>query len=284
VIEADPAAPAGSVVLRGDRGRCEGGYAVDFDRSRYVTLRGLTIAGAGLRGIGLRGGSRQNVGIHLERLRVLRGSTGECSGGIDVGRGNPDTVIANSLIYANGRDGVRFRDGTGGSYLVYGNTIVRNGWNGIAISRAARARLWNNVVAFNGIAAERLGGRVGLRRQRVQDPRPQDVELRNNLVCGNRLGEIAGPVLDATDAANLTPTGAEGSGVVASPRCADLAATFGDLAGRDARHDRRRLHAGRRVAGARRRSRSARRSDRSPGAAARGRPRCRGGAAARRRR
>ncbi|HZR79606.1 MAG TPA: FG-GAP-like repeat-containing protein [Candidatus Binatia bacterium] len=234
VIEADPDAPVGSVVLRGARARCEGGYAVDFDRSRYVTLRGLTIAGAGIRGIGLRGGSRQNRGIHLERLRLFRGATSECSGGIDVGRGNPDTVIANSLIYGNGRNGIRFRDGTGGSYLVHGNTIARNGWNGIYVTKAAKARIWNNVVAFNGAAPDRLGGRYGIRRQRIHDPEPEKVELRGNLVCGNRLGEISGPVLDAvSDAGNRTPTGAEGPGVTASPRCADLAALFVDADGED---------------------------------------------------
>jgi hypothetical protein len=58
VVEADPAAPVGSVILRGHRERCEGGYAVDFDRSQYVTLRGLTISGAGIRGIVLRGAAR----------------------------------------------------------------------------------------------------------------------------------------------------------------------------------------------------------------------------------
>jgi RHS repeat-associated protein len=237
VIEADPNSPADRVVLRGTPGRCESGYAVDFDRSRYVTLRGLVIAGAGQRGVGLRGGSRQNVGIRLERNRLLRGSTGACSGGIDVGRGNPDTIIANNLVYANGRDGVRFRDGTGGSYLVYGNTIARNGWNGIAISRAAQARIWNNVVAFNGTAPERIGGRAGIRRNRVQEPRPQDIDLRHNLICGNRLDEIVGPVLDPADVANLTPTGSEGSGVIASPRCALVDELLADPAGADATLD-----------------------------------------------
>lgn len=32
----------------------------------------------------------------------------------------------------------------------------------------------------------------------------------HNLLCGNRLGEINGPALDATDSGNLTPTGGEG--------------------------------------------------------------------------
>ena len=223
-IEADPESPVGSVVLRGHKDRCEGGYGVDFDRSRYVTLRGLVISGAGLRGVVLRGGARQNKGIRLERNKLYRGSTKECSGGIDVGRGNPETVIANNILYANGRNGLRFRDATGGSYLVVENTIVRSGWNGIYITRAAKARIWNNIIAYNGTAPGVQGnGRYGLKRQLISSPRPQDVDLRNNLICGNTLGEIAGPVLDGADAANQTPTGTEGPGVIASPTCATAA-------------------------------------------------------------
>lgn len=112
------------MILRGRRDRCEGGFAVDFSRSRYVTLRGLAISGAGVRGIGLRGGSRQNRAIHLERNRLSRGGPRECNGGIDVGRGYPDTVIAHNLIYGNGQNGIIFRDGRGGPYYVIGNTIV----------------------------------------------------------------------------------------------------------------------------------------------------------------
>jgi hypothetical protein len=57
--------------------------------------------------------------------------------------------------------------------------------------------------------------------------------LRNNLICGNRLGEIAGPVLDGADGANLTPGGAEGPGVTASPGCDNPALVYRDLAGAD---------------------------------------------------
>lgn len=96
VIEADPAAPPGSVVPGGRGGLCENGYAVDIAHSKYVTIRGLTIVGAGGRGVGLRGGSAGNTGIHLERNRIGRGGTSECNGGIDVGRGNPRTAIANT--------------------------------------------------------------------------------------------------------------------------------------------------------------------------------------------
>jgi len=237
VVEADPRAPAGSVVVRGAKNRCEGGYAVDFDRSRFVTLRGLTISGGGARGLVLRGGSRQNAGIRLERNRIFRGATRECSGGIDVGRGNADTLIANNLIYANGRYGVRFRDATGGSYVVVGNTIVGNGWSGIYITRSARASIVNNLIAFNGTAPGRNGGRHGVWRQRISPPSPEGVELQDNLICGNRLGELEGPLLDGADAGNQTPTGGEGPGVVASPGCGSEAALFARRAGGDATLD-----------------------------------------------
>jgi hypothetical protein len=56
------------------------------------------------------------------------------------------------------------------------------------------------------------------------------IVLRNNLVCGNRLGEIDGPVLDGADGANLTPTGTEGPGVTPSPGCHDPVTVYRDLA------------------------------------------------------
>jgi len=233
VIEADPAAAPGSVLLRGRDARCEGGYAVEFARSKYVTLRGLTIVGAGVRGIGLRGGSLENTGIHLERNRIGRGGPRECNGGIDVGRGNPQAVIANNLIHGTGRNGIRFRDGRGGSYYVVGNTIVRNAWSGIQIAHAAVVDLVNNVVVGNGTAPGAAPTRVGVRRLKTSPSPASQVRLRGNLVCGNAGGELEGPLLDASDAANLTPTGLEGPGVAASATCGDLAALFRDADGAD---------------------------------------------------
>ena len=68
-----------------------------------------------------------------------------------------------------------------------------------------------------GLTPGSTGGRVGVRRETA--PLPLAIVLRNNLICGNRLGEIAGPVLDGADGANLTPSGSEGPGVTASPGC-----------------------------------------------------------------
>jgi len=237
VIEADPAAPPGSVLLRGRTDGCEGGYAIDVSRSKYVTIRGLTIVGAGGRGIGLRGGSLENRGIHLERNRIGRGGPRECNGGIDVGRGNPETVIANNLIHGNARNGIRFRDGRGGSYYVVGNTIVRNAWSGIQIAHAAKVELVNNVVVANGGSPGAAQSRVGVRRLRTNPSPASDVRLLGNLVCGNVGGELAGPLLDATDAGNLTPTGSEGVGVAASAGCGNLAVLFVDADGADDQAD-----------------------------------------------
>ncbi len=79
--------------------------------------------------------------------------------------------------------------------------------------------LVNNAITGNGVAPGTTGGRFGVTREASTSPNPAGVHLLNNLICGNRLGEIDGPELDATDAGNLTPTGTEGLGVVASPGC-----------------------------------------------------------------
>jgi hypothetical protein len=233
VIEADPASAPGSVVLRGRNARCEGGYAIEIARSKFVTVRGLTIVGAGVRGIGLRGGSLENRGIHLERNRIGRGGPQECNGGIDVGRGNPQTVIANNLIYGNGRNGIRFRDGRGGSYYVIGNTIARNAWSGVQIAHASAVELVDNLIVANGTAPGGSQARVGVRRLRTNPSPPSQVRLLGNLVCGNAGGELGGPLLDAADGFNSTPLGNEGPGVVARATCGDLAALFREAAGAD---------------------------------------------------
>lgn len=62
---------------------------------------------------------------------------------------------------------------------------------------------------------------------------PLGIVLRNNLICGNRLGELDGPVLDGGDGNNLTPTGTEGPGVTASPGCTDPAALYRNWPGAD---------------------------------------------------
>src|SRR2546423_860724 len=60
IIEADPAAAVGGVVLQGSVAQCTSGHAVRFQQSKFITLRGLTITGAGGQAVSLLGGNNQN--------------------------------------------------------------------------------------------------------------------------------------------------------------------------------------------------------------------------------
>lgn len=63
IIEADPAAPPGAVILTGSPGpQCTDKYAIRLMQSRYVTIRDLTITGTGAQAISLLGGNNGNVG------------------------------------------------------------------------------------------------------------------------------------------------------------------------------------------------------------------------------
>ncbi len=231
-IEADPAAPLGSVIVAAPAAACSSGHAFRFVSSRFVTLRGLTITGARGHGVWLAGGSGQNQGIRLERLRVFANGAGECGGGIAVGDANRGTLIANSLVHGNARNGIAFEGGDGGPHLVIGNTVHGNQWNGLAVSGAQQIFAVNNAITGNGVARGSAGGRHGVLRESAP-PRPLAIHLWNNLVCGNRLGEFSGPALDPTDTGNLTPTGSEGRGVARAPGCGQPAALYRDADGAD---------------------------------------------------
>ena len=231
LIQADPSAPAGSVVLHGAVSQCANGHAILIRQSRFVTIRGLTVTGAGGAAIALAGGGDRNVAVHIERNQIAgNGGTG-CDGGITIGAGNVGTLIVNNLVLANGRNGIATLDGEGGPHTLVQNTIHGNGWNGISATRSHVFLLINNAITGNGVQTGSTGGRVGVRRETA--PLPLAIVLRNNLICGNRLGEIAGPVLDGVDGANLTPSGTEGPGVAASPGCDNPATVYRGLSGAD---------------------------------------------------
>ena len=80
LIEADPAAPVGSVVLQGAVFQCTDGSAIRLQQSRYITIRGLTITGAGGQANALMGGTNQNQGIHStpSGRPTTRAPTGGC--------------------------------------------------------------------------------------------------------------------------------------------------------------------------------------------------------------
>ena len=231
VLQAAPSAPVGSVVLHGAVGQCANGHAIQIRQSRFITIRGLSITGAGGAAITLAGGGDRNLAVHLERNRIVGNGGPGCDGGITIGAGNVGTVIVNNLVLANGRNGIATVDGEGGPHTLVQNTIHGNGWNGISATRSHVFLLANNAITGNGTQSGSTGGRAGVRREAA--PVPLAIVLRNNLICGNRVGEIDGPVLDGADGANLTPGGTEGPGVTASPGCDNPALVYRGLAGAD---------------------------------------------------
>jgi hypothetical protein len=76
VIEADPAAPAGSVTVGSASQKCAKGNAIAIESSRFLTLRGLMITDAGDQSIVLAEGARKKNGaIYIERNRISGNST-----------------------------------------------------------------------------------------------------------------------------------------------------------------------------------------------------------------
>ena len=232
VIQADPTALVGSVVLHGAVTECTNG-AIQLQQSKFITIRGLVITGAGGPAVSLEGGTNQNQAIHIERNRLVGNGGSACTGGITIAQGNPDTLIVNNLIYGNGRNGIATLDATGGPHELIENTIHGNGWNGVRVSRDHQVILVNNAITGNGTMAGSSGGRFGVSRDDASPANPVGIQLLHNLICGNRLGEIDGLALDATDQGNLTPTGREGLGVTASPGCDTAATVYANVNGAD---------------------------------------------------
>ncbi len=106
VIESDPSADPGSVVLTGSAGpQCTDKFAIRLKQSRFITIRDLVITGTGGQAIVLMGGNNGIQGIHIVGNRVFRNGSNSCDGGIQIARNNPDSVIVNT-IYSNGWNGV----------------------------------------------------------------------------------------------------------------------------------------------------------------------------------
>jgi PKD domain/Bacterial Ig domain/Right handed beta helix region len=233
IVEADPASQPGQVVLTGSPGACTGNYAIRFQQSKFITVRGLAITGTGSQAISLLGGNNQNQDIHIELNRIFGNGSSSCDGGITVARGNPRTLIVNNLIHANGRNGITFIDADGGPHYIINNTIYGNQWNGVEVARNHTITLANNIINNNGTTTGTTGGRYGVRRESSTTPQPAGIKLLNNLVCGNTQGQISAQILDATDSSNFTPLGNEGPGVGVLPGCDLPVNLFGNLNGPD---------------------------------------------------
>ena len=302
VIQADPAAAPGSVVVDGLVDTCSGGDAIVVEDSHFVTLTGLVITGAGRKAISLEGNGDENQAIHIEGNTIFGTGSESCDGGIRVKKDNLDTVITgnsifgngghgiiveeslsslvsnnsifgngkngievehdnadtqivsnrvfgnlehgieveednvdtlivNNLVYDNGRNGIRLGNAgdPGGPHYVVNNTVHSNGRNGVKVQEDNVTFLVNNSITQNG---SQTGSSAGFGIE--SDGDQVDVTLLNNLICGNRLGELDGDLLDAADSANLTPNGTEGVGVLASPGCEVETKVYADLEGPDA--------------------------------------------------
>jgi NADH:ubiquinone oxidoreductase subunit F (NADH-binding) len=84
LLEADPAALVGSVILQGTVSQCTNGYAIRLQQSKFITIRGLSIHSAGGQAISLMGSNNQNTAIHIERNRIF-------------GNGSPSVTAASRL-------------------------------------------------------------------------------------------------------------------------------------------------------------------------------------------
>jgi pectin methylesterase-like acyl-CoA thioesterase len=81
VIEADPTAPVGSVIVGTTAATCVAGTNLQIESSQFVTIRGLTITGGKGQALTLAGGAKKkNAAIHIERNRML--GNGTCKGGL----------------------------------------------------------------------------------------------------------------------------------------------------------------------------------------------------------
>jgi Bacterial Ig domain/Right handed beta helix region len=234
IIEADPESAPGAVVLTGSAGpQCTDKFAIRIRRSKFVTIRGLTITGTGAEAIYMMGGTNSNQGINIVENRIYGNGSSLCNGGITIARGNPDTLIVNNLIYANGRNAIALVDGDGGPHYIINNTIYGNQWNGVSIVPGRDVFLVNNIINHNGTVFGSSGGRFGVRIESSSRPTPERVHLLNNLVCGNYQGEIFGPALDSTDSGNLSPQGTEGPGFSSSAGCNNAENVLADVKGPD---------------------------------------------------
>lgn len=218
---------------------------IRIDRSRYITIRGLTITGSRAAGIQLRGDG--NVGIRLERNRLYgNGSARFGEGGILVEPGHPGTVIINNLIYSNHGDGIRIAGPANGKkgkpgegeedlHFIVQNTIHDNGWNGVSIEASRPLMLVNNAITSNGTAPASAGGRFGVLLGGSLEYGAEGPSLYNNMICGNRLGETRGEVFAGQHADNRTPLGTEATGVISTPECASADGVYESLMGTDGR-------------------------------------------------
>lgn len=228
VIERDPEAPLGSVVLR-DAAEGPRSSGIVISRSTDVTLRGLTITDVRRTALHLLG--RWNRGIVVEQCRIVATCTSACTAAVRIGRGNVGTVLLNNLIHENRGAGIQVTGiGTGPVWLVE-NTIHGNARSGIELGSRVTAALINNAITGNALGP-RGRARYGVRVRTSRPDHAVGIRLEHNLLCGNGRAEVSRGPLGSVEG-NVTPTGEEGAGFVAAPGCETAANVYENPDGED---------------------------------------------------
>src|SRR5678815_4179148 len=218
VIQPDPS-NAGPVIVTAPGLGTDGttSYAFSLQRSKFVTLTGLTISGSARSAIRLADAvSPKNSDITIEGNDIANNNpTGvSIASGVGIGLGQARVWVVNNLIRNNGRMGIDVASSTGPIYIV-NNTIVGNISGGVArATGTAIVSLVNNLIVGNGTAGPGLAATCacGL----ISGGSAVALTVKNNMFYANGNGTIsstdikdAAIVLDAGDSNNyVTCTGA----------------------------------------------------------------------------
>lgn len=131
-------------------------FVFGIERSKLITLKSFDVRGAreGIVLYGL-GGGNGNEDIILDSNDVHHNGAGSHLGAVAVGANSTRTWLVNNLIRDNAGNGVLI-EGSGAppddTVYAVNNTVFRNGFNGLRVSRKRFVYLVNNLIAGNGTA------------------------------------------------------------------------------------------------------------------------------------
>ena len=124
-------------------------YAFSLQRSKFLTLTGLTISGSARSAIRLVDNvSPKNADITIEGNEIANNNPAGVSiaSGVDIGNGQARVWVVNNLVRNNGRMGIDVASSTGPIYII-NNTIVGNIAGGVARANGtATVSLVNNLI------------------------------------------------------------------------------------------------------------------------------------------
>jgi hypothetical protein len=193
-------------------------YAISLQKSKFVTITGLTMSGSARSAVRLRGDlSPRNADITLDGNIVTGNVASSASvGAIDVGASQTRIWLVNNLILNSGRMGIDVASPNGPIYIV-NNTIAANAAGGVNAGGAAVVNLVNNLFVGNGTADPGTAGSCSCGLQGGTSA--TSITLRNNMFYrnGNPQGGFAdvkpaGSILDSTDSNNYFTCRGAGAG------------------------------------------------------------------------